>query len=237
MDIDDERIKEAVSCTEILRLPKRSLATFGTTNIYYYLVTEPAYSELVEATTETVIREGRVIAEKPRIVTPYYLSHLEGFSLEAKKYFDMLIKTQGANAPGLFYSYKNEPKELNIVSDNIIAVVDKLNADIDKRGDPLTSIIRGQDELWDVSLMKFIYEMTRSSLPDNVMQMEARGLLDIDSSGIPGDTRIRIEELFRLVSKGELEPGELKKELDRWGLFEEYEDRFFTLFKKGHRKA
>ncbi len=233
MDIDEERIREAVRHTEILRPPKRSLATFGTTNVYYYLVTEPAYSELVKSTIETVIREGRVIAERPKIVTPYYLSHLEGFSSEAKKYFDMLIKTQGANAPGLFYSYKNEPKELNIVSDNLLSVVDKLNADIDKRGDPLTSIIRGQDELWDVSLMKFIYEMTRSSLPDNVMQMEARGLLDIDSSGIPGDTRMRIEELFRLVSKGELEPSELKKELDRWGLFEEYEDRFLALFKRG----
>jgi len=233
MDIDDERIREAVRQTEILRPPKRSLATFGTTNVYYYLVTEPAYSELVKSAVETVIREGRVIAERPKIVTPYYLSHLEGFSSEAKKYFDMLIKTRGANAPGLFYSYKNEPKELNIVSDNLLSVVDKLNADIDKRGDPLTSIIRGQDELWDVSLMKFIYEMTRSSLPDNLMQMEARGLLDVDSSGIPGDARIRIEELFSLVSKGELEPSELKKELDRWGLFEEYEDRFFTLFKKG----
>ena len=233
MDIDDDRIREAVKQTEILRPPKRNLATFGTTNVYYYLVTEPAYSELVKSVAETVIREGRVIAERPKIVTPYYLSHLEGFSSEAKKYLDMLIKTQGANAPGLFYSYKNEPKELNIVSDNLLAVVDKLNAKIDKRGDPLTSIIRGQDELWDVSLMKFIYEMTRSSIPDNVMQMEARGLLDMDSSGISSDTRIRIEELFNLVSKGELEPSELKKELDRWGLFEEYEDRFFTLFKKG----
>jgi hypothetical protein len=233
MDIDEEKIREAVRHTEILRPPRRSLATFGTTNVYYYLVTEPAYSELVKDAVETVIREGRVIAERPKIVTPYYLSHLEGFSSEARKYFDMLIKTQGANAPGLFYSYKNEPKELNIVSDNLLSVVAKLNADIDKRGDPLTSIIRGQDELWDVSLMKFIYEMTRSSLPDNLMQMEARGLLDIDASGIPGDARIRIEELFRLVSKGELEPSELKKELDRWGLFEEYEDRFFTLFQKG----
>ena len=233
MDIDDERIREAVKQTEILRPPKRSLATFGTTNVYYYLVTEPAYSELVKSVAETVIREGRVIAERPKIVTPYYLSHLEGFSSEARKYLDMLIKTQGANAPGLFYSYKNEPKELNIVSDNLLAVVDKLNTEIDKRGDPLASIIRGQDELWDVSLMKFIYEMTRSSIPDNVMQMEAKGLLDTDSSGISSDTRMRIEELFHLVSKGELEPSELKEELDRWGLFEEYEDRFFTLFKKG----
>jgi hypothetical protein len=232
MDINDERIRDAVRHTEILRPPKRSLATFGTTNIYYYLVTEPAYAELVEAATETVVREGRVIAERPRIVTPYYLSRLEGFSSEAKKYLDMLIKTHGPNAPGMFYTYKNEPKELTIVSDNLLAVVDKLNDDIDKRGDPLASIIRGQDELWDVSLMKFIYEMTRSSLPDNIMQMGTKGLLDIDSRGIPMDVRMRVEELFNLAYKGDIEPKELKEELDRWGLFEEYEDRFFAIFKK-----
>jgi hypothetical protein len=235
MDIDDEKIRDAVRHTEILRLPKRSLATFGTTNIYYYLVTEPAYSELAKDITETVIREGRVIAERPRIVTPFYLSHLEGFSSEAKKYFDMLIKTHGPNAPGLFYTYKNEPKELTIVSDNLLAVVDKLNDDIDKRGDPLASIIRGQDELWDVSLMKFIYEMTRSSLPDNLMQMGSKGLLDIDTRGVPMDARVRIEELFSLAYKGDIEPKELKEELDRWGLFEEYEDRFFAIF-KGRRR-
>ena len=233
MDIDDERIREAVKQTEILRPPKRSLATFGTTNVYYYLVTEPSYSELVKSAAETVIREGRVIAERPKIVTPYYLSRLEGFSSEAKKYFDMLINTYGSNTPGLFYTYKNEPKELTIVSDSLLAVVDKLNDDIDKRGDPLASIIRGLDELWDVSLMKFIYEMTRSSMPDNLMQMEHRGLLDIDASGIPADARVRIEELFKMVARGELDPSELKKELDRWGLFEEYEDRFFAIFKKG----
>ena len=232
MDIDDERIREAVRQTEILRPPKRSLATFGTTNVYYYLVTEPAYSELIKSAAETVVREGRVIAERPKIVTPFYLSHLEGFSQEAKKYFDTLIQTYGSNAPGLFYTYKNEPKELTIVSDNLLAVVEKLNNEIDKRGDPLTSIIRGQDELWDVSLMKFIYEMTKSSLPDNLLQMETRGLLDMDSSGIPVDARVRIEELFKTVARGELDPSELKKELDRWGLFEEYEDRFFNIFKK-----
>jgi len=233
MDIDDERIKYAIQHTEILRVPKQSLSTFGTTNIYYYLVTEPAYSELVKNVTETVVREGRVIAEKPRIVTPYYLSRLEGFSPEARRYFEALIRTHGRDAPGLFYTYKNEPKELNIVSDNLPSVVNKLNEEIDKRGDPLTSIIRGEDELWDVSLMKFIYEMTRSSLRNNLMQMGSRGLLDIDASGIPVDARVRIDELFMKVARGESEPHELKAELDRWNLFEEYEDRFFNIFKKG----
>jgi len=231
MDIDDERIREAVKQTEILRPPKRSLATFGTTNVYYYLVTEPSYSELVKSAAETVIREGRVIAERPKIVTPYYLSRLEGFSSEAKKYFDMLINTYGSNTPGLFYTYKNEPKELTIVSDSLLAVVDKLNDDIDKRGDPLASIIRGLDELWDVSLMKFIYEMTRSSITDNLTQMGRRGLLDTDSRGITADVRIRIEKLFESAYKGDIEPRELKDELDRWGVFDDYEDRFFALFR------
>jgi len=234
MDIDDERIREAVKHTEILRLPKKTLATFGTTNIYYYMVTEPAYSGLVEVedVAETVVREGRVIAERPRIVTPYYLSRLEGFSLDARRYFDMLIKAYGANAPGVFYTYKNEPLKLNIVSDNLPSVVRKINAEIDERGDPLGSIIKGEDELWDVSLMKFIYEMARSSLQDNLFQMGSRGLLDIDAGGVPADARMRIEELFQQVSRGEREPRELKEELDRWDVFEEYEDRFFTLFKR-----
>lgn len=183
--------------------------------------------------TETVIREGRVIAERPRIVTPYYLSRIEGFSPDAKRYFDTLIKTHGPDAPGLFYSYKNEPKELTIVSDNLPTVADKLNLDIDKSGNPLTSIIKGLDELWDVSLMKFIYELTRSSLPDNLLQLGSKGLLDVDSRGIPAEARARIEELFRLAGKGEIEPRELKDELDRWGLFEEYQDRFFKIFKRG----
>lgn len=232
MDIDDERIREAVNRTQILRLPKQALATFGMTNIQYYLVTEPTYSELVGKVSETVVREGRVIAQRPRIVTPYYLSHLEGFSTEARRYLDTLIKAYGANTPGLFYTYKNEPTTLNIVSDDLLSVVNRINEEIDKRGDPLTTIIKGEDTLWDVSLLKFISELTRGSFAGNVTEMGSRGLLDIDSSGVPLDARLRIEELWQQVCQGEREPRELKEELDRWGLFDEYEDRFFSIFRK-----
>jgi len=233
MNIDDERIRYAVRQTEILRAPKQSLYTFGMTNINYYLLTRPVYSELVGSTGETVIREGRVVAERPRIVTPYYLSRLEGFSLEARRYFEALVREYGQHIAGLFYTYKNEPKELNIVSDNLLAVVDKLNAEIDKRGDNLAAIIKGEDELWDVSLLKFIFELTRHSLDDNISQLGRRGLFNMDTKGVPADARLRIEELFRQVMRGEREPRELKEELDRWDLFDEYEDRFFALFKKG----
>ena len=118
MGIDDDRIEYTVKHTEILRLPRQSLSTFGVTNIYYYMVTEPTYAEPGKDADETVLREGRIIAQRPRIITPYYLSQLEGFSLDARKYLDTLVKIYGSDAPGLFYSYKNEAKKLTIIPDN-----------------------------------------------------------------------------------------------------------------------
>ncbi len=230
----EERIREAVVNTRIIRPPRQSLATFGVTNIYYYLVAEATYNELDKG-SDTVIREGRVIAERPRIVTPYYLSRVEGFSPEARKYFEMLLNTYESKSPGLFYAYRNEPKELNVVSDNLPAVVEKLNAQIDQKNDPLISIIQGEDTLWDVSIMKFIYDITERSVGNNVSQLAQQGLLNMDAAGLPADARLRIERLFELVQKGEMEPADLKKELDRWGVFEEYQDRFFRLFQKNSR--
>ena len=156
---DNDRIEYAARHTEILRPPKQSLSTFGITNIYYYLVTEPAYSELVKDISETVIREGRVIAERPRIVTPHYLSRLEGFSSDARRYFDTLLQMHGADVPGLFYTYKNEPKELNIVSNNWMAVVDKLNEEIDKLRLSATSSLMARDDIVVVASVSCIYNL------------------------------------------------------------------------------
>ena len=45
----DERIRMAVMNTQIVRAPKHSLATFGVTNVYYYLVAEAAYNEIIKS--------------------------------------------------------------------------------------------------------------------------------------------------------------------------------------------
>jgi hypothetical protein len=229
MDIDSERIEDAARHTEVLRHPRQHLDTFGITNIYYYLVTEPSYEEFSAASPETVVREGRVVAERPRIVTPYYLTNLEGFSGDARKYFEQLIKQYGPQSPGLFYSYRNEPKNLNILSDAWPAVVDRLNAEIDRKDDPLSSIIKGEDALWDVSLLKFIYEITARSVPGNLAQLKERGLLGRGPGGVPEGVRRQVDEMFQQVRDGDLRLWELERELNRWGLFEEYEDRFFAL--------
>ncbi len=232
MSTDDARIEYAISHTEVLRPPKQTLSTFGTTNIYYYLLTEPSYKELVEGEEETVVREGRVRAERPMVVTPSYLINVEGFSEHAKRYLEMIAREYGTNTPGLFYGYKNEPKDLNIVSSGMDSVVRNLDEKIDKEGNRLATIIRGLDQLWDLSLLKFIFDMTRYSVGSNITELGRRGLLDVDRKGVPMEARQSIEQLFDEVKNGELDPSALKMELDRWGLFEEYQDRFFRLFGK-----
>jgi hypothetical protein len=112
------------------------------------------------------------------------------------------------------------------------SVVRKLDETIDKEGNQLATIIKGVDELWDVSLLKFIFDMTRYSVDNNMLELGRRGLLDVDHKGVPLEARQSIEQLFALVKNGELDPSALKMELDRWGLFEEYEDRFFRMFGK-----
>ena len=231
MDTENERIEYAARHTEIIRYPRQHLATFGVTNIYYYLLTEPTYSEISDDANETVIREGRVIAERPKIVTPYYLTHLEGFSYDARQYFQKLLIMHGTNAPGLFYTYKNEPGGLNIVADKWPAVVEKLNAEIDKKDDPLSTIIKGQDDLWDVSLLKFIYEITSRSVQNNIAQLGSKGMLGMSHGGIPVGARQSIEEMFQQACHGEIKAYELELELNHWGVFEEYQDRFFALVK------
>jgi len=234
MTEEDERIAYAISNTFVLRHPKQTLSTFGTTNIHYYLLTKPVYADLMnkgENADETVVREGRVITEKPKIITPSYLFSLEGFSEHARKYLELLAAQYGHNAPGIFYSYKNEPKDTSVVSSPMKTVIERINKEIDSNGDPLSTIIKGVDEMWDVSVMKFIYEVTENSVSHHANEMGARGYFDVDRRGVPQGARHRIEEMFNMVKSGEMEPADLKVELDRWGLFADYEDRFLSLFR------
>lgn len=220
----DEKIKFAIENTLVLRPPRQRLSTFGSTNIYYYMIT--ALMDEVN-----VVREGRVIAAKPRIVTPSYLVNLEGFSAPAMRYLQMIAE-QNPHEPGILYSYKNENGQMNIVSQSQPAVIDKINHLIDDRNDPLSAIIKGVEEMWDVSLLKFTFELTSGSVYHNFSEFYGRGRFASGENGVPKDALSNIEELFDLARKDPSYAPELVSELHRWNLWGQYQDRFLQLFKK-----
>ena len=231
METEDERLEYAVRHTQVLRPPRQNLETFGITKVRYHLLTSPAYTDLVAGEGETVVREGQVIAERPRVVTPYYLLNLQGFSHHARRYLEKMAQEEHSS-PALLYRYRNEVEGLSIVSEPLDQLAQKLTEKLEREGTALACVIKGVDELWDVSLLRFIHEFTLRSLQSNVMDLGRRGLLEIDPAGVPLDARRRIEELFHRVIEGQVGPSELKVELDCWGLWPEYEDRFLALFQK-----
>jgi hypothetical protein len=245
MDMDD-KIKYAIENTEILKAPKKYLSTFESTTVHYYMLTTPFYLEFEgrNADSETIVREGRITWQKPKIITPYYLLRLEGFSEEAKKAFSILA---GENADIAMMLYKlkfiKEYDHMDIVANSTVEIARKIDAEIEKNNNPFCAIIKGLDEFWDVSLTKFIYDLAlKSAYFSNMPEMSANQLVDFDSSGfpilsrdsygIPVAAKNEIEKLFMLYEKGEIEAKRLKEELDSWALFEYYQDRFFNMIKR-----
>ena len=233
MEEHERRLAYAAEHTYVVRPPKRSLATFGTTSVKYYLVTEPSYEGVVGSANrpEAVVREGAVRSERPQVVTPSFLVRQEGFGDAAREYIEEIAREYGPDAPGLRYSYKNEHMETSVVSGTANEVAVRLGERLDREQKALEAVVRGVDELWDVSLMKFIYELTVGSFGTNYSEMESRGLLRMDR-GVPEDARFRIETLLDQARRGEVEPSEVHRELERWDLFDEYQDRFLGLFKR-----
>ena len=121
---------------------------------------------------------------------------------------------------------------MNIVSDNLPQVFERISGEIEKRGDALASIIKGKDDLWDVSIMKFIYDITRRSIQDNVNQFGAKGLLKIDRQGVPGEARLRIEQLFDKVEAGRRTEDAEKKSLTAGASFRNTRTDFSGCFGK-----
>lgn len=220
----DEKIQAAISNTFVLRFPRQQLATFGITNIYYYMVTELMPDV-------NVVREGRVIAARPKIVTPAYLLNVEGFSGMARRYVQMAAE-ENPHEPGILYSYKNEFGEMSVAAEPLGSIVDNINRRIDNRGDPLSTIIRGVEEMWDVSLIKFTVDLTRNSVQRNISELYGQGRFNIDRNGVPDDARDRIEDLMDRTAGDPSLAAELVSELQRWDLWDSYQDRFLQLFRK-----
>jgi hypothetical protein len=231
-EAENQRLTNAIEQTLVVRPPKRTLATFGTTSVRYYLVTDPVYRGMPGAgkDPESVVREGIVRAERPQVVTPYYLSRHEGFGDHAQDYLNFLMQEYGPDAPGLLYTYKNEAMETSVVTGEPTEVAARIGERLDREQKALEAVVRGVDEMWDVSLMKFIYDLTDQSVQTNVEELRGRGLLGVED-GIPREARHRVERLMEMVRKGQVKPAEVHRELERWGLFEEYQDRFLSLFR------
>jgi len=223
----------AVNNTEIVLMPSRHLETFGTTVLNYHLV-----SELMDTVNQVRVRKGRMQASQPKIITPeaYAETLLEGFSEEASRYIEWL-KEHEKEIRILQYGYrlKQEAFSEHLISDNVQTVVERVKKDVEGSSDPLSAVVIGVDDPWDVCLVKLFWEIIRKSAGTNIQELSRMHLFD-EQGGVSRAMHNEVEADFLAATKNPSLINALGKKLQQYGLFEEYQDRFFSLIKSQRRK-
>lgn len=213
----------AVNNTEVVVMPLRRLETFGATVVDYHLVTE-----LMDSVNRVRVREGRIHAFRPQIVTPssFVESILEGFQHEAAEAYANWLREHESDLLILRYGFRirKEGSRDEIVSDAMDTVLERVRSDLDRRPNPLAALVRGVDEPWEVCLVKLMVEMVQRSAPGHMQDLRAD----------PTGSRHDIETAFRRAARDASAVPALAACLKSHGLFKEYEDRFFAVV-RSHR--
>jgi hypothetical protein len=220
----------AVNNTEIVVPSKRHLETFGNTIINYFLV-----SELMDDPQKVRVREGRMQAFRPQIIMPSAYSPLEmdGFGEEAKRYLEWLRENEDSVRVLRYgYTLKQESFNEQIVSDNLTAVLERVKADAAGKDDPFAAVIKGVDDPWDVCLVRLFWQTIQCSAPFNLRELHERHMFEMQD-GIPVGVREEIEKGFMAAGKDVRLIRSLGQLLQEHGVFEQYQDRFFNLVKRG----
>jgi hypothetical protein len=172
-------IQYAMETTRVLHEPDHRIQTFGETRFSFQLLTEP-----MDEVGKVRIRSGEVEAMKPRILRPdpYCTIELDGFDETARARFDALVekfKDNGHNLAFLQYGFrfKRGTVHQELIQDSIEAVRERLLDDIRKSGNPSLAIIEGVDDTWEISILKFSFEMILRSHEINSFDLRRKGLI------------------------------------------------------------
>ena len=172
-------IQYALEMTKVLREPDRRIDTFGDTRFEFQLI-----SELMDRTGEVRVRTGEVEAMRPRILRPepYREIELEGFDESARARLDAMVeklKAEGKNLAFLQYGFQFKRGQVHeeVIHDSMDAVRDRVLEDIRRTGNPSRAVIEGVDDAWEVSILKFSFEMILRSHEINAFDFKRRGML------------------------------------------------------------
>lgn len=173
--MNEDSIQYAIENTRVMLEPQNRIETFGTTVFRFFLV-----SELMDGVDQVRVRDGRLHAERPSIVAPTHFRRMlaEGFGERASEFVDWLHQN-AADLAVLRYGFQFRKTDVQekIVNCPVDQVVSRLKERVDQAEDPLSTVIHGVDEGWEVCLLKFATDMIQRSAAGNVEEWRRRGLL------------------------------------------------------------
>jgi hypothetical protein len=173
--VTNDDFQYAIENTRVILAPERQIASFGSTSFRFYLI-----SELMDQVNEIRVRDGRIHAERPQILTPdhYCRLLLEGFGEKAEKYVE-LLRGQTRDMAVLRYGFQFRKTDVveNRVRDTMEAVIERTRRQVEHSEEPLSAVIQGVDDAWEVCLLKFTIDLIERSSGGNLGDFRKRGLV------------------------------------------------------------
>jgi hypothetical protein len=165
----------AIENTQVILAPERQIATFGSTSFNFYLI-----SELMDRVDQVRVRNGKIHAERPQILTPEHYCRLllEGFGEKAQRYVDQL-REHARNVAVLRYGFQFRKTDVTerTLRDSIDAVINRTKRQVESENESLSAVIQGVDDAWEVCLLKFTIDLIERSSGGNLGDFRKRGLL------------------------------------------------------------
>ena len=98
--------------------------------------------------------------------------------VEGERYAEQL-SVQGERFSFLKYGFRVSKSDIRSydVHESLENVAGKLKADLECRNEPLTALLTGVDDGWEVCLLKFMVDMIAASAPGNMGDFRERGML------------------------------------------------------------
>jgi hypothetical protein len=223
--MDQPLIAKFLEATRVLSGPKRRLAAYGPTNIEYHLI-----SSIDDLTGKTRLREGSVVSERPLILTSESLrERFEGFGEDGREFTRWLTEEYHDLLRALEYKFRNKDLHTRVLNEDSRVIASRIRQDLESRSATDAVLIQCPDAAWSLALMKFTLDEASKAFPGHIRSFEEHGLFD------PAGTAMRrrkaeIEKLFKLAASNPATRTTLGKILKEYGLFQEYEDRFLSLF-------
>ena len=118
------------------------------------------------------------------------------------------------------------------MSDSLTAVTERVEGEVKRSEDPFSVVIKGVDDPWDVSLIHFFWLHVNASAPVNVRDFERARREEMEDS-TPRAVRDEVERAFEQAQANPALVKDLGALLQKHGVFDRYQDRFFKLVRRG----
>src|SRR5213592_2459310 len=132
----DDDFQYAIENTRVILAPEKQIATFGSTSFRFYLI-----SELMDQVNEIRVRDGRIHAERPQILTPEHYCRLllDGFGEKAQRYVDQLRENL-RNIAVLRYGFQFRKTDVTeeTIRDSVDAVINRTRRKVENANEPLS---------------------------------------------------------------------------------------------------